>query len=48
MKEAAKQTNEKMAVYLKTLRQDENYTMRALAEILETPHSFIGKIEQYT
>jgi transcriptional regulator with XRE-family HTH domain len=46
MKEAAKQTNQKMAAYLKTLRQDEQFTMRSLAEILQTPHSFIGKIEQ--
>jgi transcriptional regulator with XRE-family HTH domain len=46
MKEAAKQTNQKMSVYLKQVRQDERFTMRALAEILGTPHSFIGKIEQ--
>ncbi|NQZ06165.1 MAG: helix-turn-helix transcriptional regulator [Algicola sp.] len=35
-----------MAVHLKELRQEENLTMRALADILGTPHSFIGKIEQ--
>jgi transcriptional regulator with XRE-family HTH domain len=46
MKEQAKLFNEKMAVHLKTLRQYEKFTMRSLAEVLETPHSFIGKIEQ--
>jgi transcriptional regulator with XRE-family HTH domain len=46
MKEAAKQTNQKMAKYLKQIRQNEAFTMRALAEIVGTPHSFVGKIEQ--
>lgn len=46
MKDDAKLTNEKMAVYLKTLRQEKRLTMRALAGILSTPHSYIGKIEQ--
>lgn len=46
MKHDAKMTNEKMATYLKQIRNDENYTMRALADVLGTPHSFIGKIEQ--
>jgi transcriptional regulator with XRE-family HTH domain len=45
-KTKAIQQNEKMAAHLKTIRQDENYTMRRLAEEIGTPHSFIGKIEQ--
>lgn len=46
MKDDAKLTNQKMAVYLKDLRQEKHLTMRALAGVLGTPHSFIGKIEQ--
>jgi transcriptional regulator with XRE-family HTH domain len=42
----AKIQNEKMAAHLKTVRQDESFTMRSLAEKIGTPHSFIGKIEQ--
>jgi transcriptional regulator with XRE-family HTH domain len=46
MKNKAKITNAKMANHLKRLRNDENFTMRALAEVIGTPHSFIGKMEQ--
>ncbi len=46
MKSDAKITNEKMAKHLKQLRHEGNYTMRALAELIGTPHSFVGKIEQ--
>lgn len=46
MKEAAKETNKKMATFLRDMRQEENFTMRGLAEVLGTPHSFVGKIEQ--
>ena len=46
MKEKAKQINKKMAQHLKMLRLDDKYTMRQLASIIGTPHSFIGKIEQ--
>jgi transcriptional regulator with XRE-family HTH domain len=46
MKTQAKQTNEKMAVYLIEQRKNANYTMRALADELGIAHSFIGKIEQ--
>lgn len=46
MKNAAKETNKQLAKHLRDVRQEENFTMRALAEVLGTPHSFIGKIEQ--
>jgi transcriptional regulator with XRE-family HTH domain len=46
LKDRAKAFNKDMAAHLKTLRQEENETMRTLADILGTPHSFIGKIEQ--
>lgn len=45
MKDQAKAVNHIMAGHLKIKRQDENLTMRQLATRLETPHSFIGKIE---
>ena len=46
MKEAAKATNKKMAGHLKVLRGEEGFTMRRLGDVLGTPHSFVGKIEQ--
>lgn len=45
MKIEAKEANSNMAMHLKILRQEANLTMRQLAEKLETPHSFVGKIE---
>jgi transcriptional regulator with XRE-family HTH domain len=45
-KTKAKIQNEKMAAHLKTIRHDEGFTMRTLANSIGTPHSFIGKIEQ--
>ncbi len=45
LKANAKQINEKMAVYLKKIRHEENQTMRGMAKIIGTPHSFIGKTE---
>ena len=42
----SQQFNVKLGEHLKTERTDQRYTMRALADKLETPHSFIGKIEQ--
>ena len=45
-KDKSKQTNLKMAQHLRTLRLEERYTMRQFAEVLNTPHSFIGKIEK--
>lgn len=38
--------NAKLGEYLKNVRQEQRYTMRALADKLATPHSFIGKTEQ--
>jgi transcriptional regulator with XRE-family HTH domain len=46
MKNQSKVTNEKMATHLRSVRLDQNHTMRSLASILGTSHSFIGKIEQ--
>ncbi|MFT4928738.1 MAG: hypothetical protein ACI8WB_004858 [Phenylobacterium sp.] len=46
MKDQAKKDNENMAIYLKRLRHDQNHTMRSLAQLLGTPHSFVGKIEK--
>ena len=48
LKIKAKQSNEKMAPMLKAIRTDKRFTMRALADNLGTPHSFIGKTEQLT
>lgn len=45
MKILAKQCNQIMAEQLRVLRQDANLTMRQLATELNTPHSFVGKIE---
>lgn len=38
--------NEELSKQLKEARTEERYTMRALADKLGTPHSFIGKTEQ--
>lgn len=38
--------NQKLGEHLKAIRTEQRYTMRALAEKLNTPHSFIGKTEQ--
>ncbi|WP_419571315.1 helix-turn-helix domain-containing protein [Rheinheimera sp.] len=37
--------NKKLCVWLKRQRQEKGHTMRSLSEILGTPHSFIGKVE---
>ena len=42
----AKEHNAKMANTLKFIRTDKRFTMRALADRLNTPHSFIGKTEK--
>ena len=42
----SQQFNVKLGEHLKIERTEQRYTMRALADKLETPHSFIGKIEQ--
>ena len=46
MKEEAKLSNEKMAKYLKTLREESDLSMRDMSAILGITHSFIGKTEQ--
>ena len=46
LKIKAKQSNENMGPMLKSIRTDKRFTMRALADRLGTPHSFIGKTEQ--
>lgn len=42
----AQEQNAKMGAQLKLIRTDKRFTMRALADRLGTPHSFIGKTEQ--
>ncbi len=37
--------NIKLTAWLKDKRHEKGHTMRSLAQILGTPHSFIGKIE---
>ena len=41
-------TNEVKALtnWLKQARQDQNFSMRALAERMDNPHSFVQKLEQ--
>lgn len=45
LKFQAQAINLKMAAHLKQLREQENYTMRTLANEMNTPHSFVGKME---
>lgn len=45
-KKTAQKLNAKMSAELKLHRAEQRYTMRALADKLGTPHSFIGKTEQ--
>ena len=45
LKTKAKAPNTKMADILKSIRTEKRFTMRALANALGTPHSFIGKTE---
>lgn len=37
--------NKRLCSWLKQQRQLKKHTMRSLSEILGTPHSFIGKVE---
>ena len=39
-------TNAIMGAQLKHIRTEQRFTMRALADSLGTPHSFVGKTEQ--
>ncbi len=45
LKERAKAVNSKLATYLKEVRNGKGYTMRALADAIGKPHSFVGKME---
>lgn len=45
-KTKAQNQNSRMGAQLKLIRTDKRFTMRALADRLGTPHSFIGKTEQ--
>lgn len=44
-KTVSSEENERLTKWLKEQRQEKGHTMRSLAQILGTPHSFIGKIE---
>lgn len=37
--------NKRLCIWLKQQRQEKGHTMRSLSELLGTPHSFIGKVE---
>lgn len=44
-KPVTSEENKRLTRWLKRQRQEKNHTMRSLSEILGTPHSFIGKVE---
>jgi len=44
-KTVASDENIRLTGWLKDKRKEKGHTMRSLAQILGTPHSFIGKIE---
>ena len=44
-KTVSSEENAKLTKWLKTKRHEKGHTMRILAQMLGTPHSFIGKIE---
>ena len=44
-KTVSSKENGKLTKWLKTKRHEKGHTMRSLAQVLGTPHSFIGKIE---
>ena len=44
-KTVASPENERLTCWLKQKRKEKGHTMRSLAQILGTPHSFVGKIE---
>ncbi|MBE0362876.1 hypothetical protein PULV_a0465 [Pseudoalteromonas ulvae UL12] len=44
-KTVSSEENGRLTKWLKDKRQEKGHTMRSLAQILGTPHSFIGKIE---
>ncbi|GEK08200.1 helix-turn-helix transcriptional regulator [Pseudoalteromonas sp. McH1-7] len=44
-KTVSSEENGKLTKWLKSKRHEKGHTMRSLAQVLGTPHSFIGKIE---
>lgn len=44
-KTVTSEENIKLTTWLRTKRKEKGHTMRSLANIIGTPHSFIGKIE---
>ncbi|MBY0419386.1 MAG: helix-turn-helix domain-containing protein [Pararheinheimera sp.] len=44
-KPVTSEENVRLTRWLKRQRQEKNHTMRSLSEILGTPHSFVGKVE---
>jgi transcriptional regulator with XRE-family HTH domain len=44
-KTVASDENIKLTAWLKAKRKEKGHTMRSLAQVIGTPHSFIGKIE---
>jgi transcriptional regulator with XRE-family HTH domain len=46
MKDTAKVKHTKMGAELKNIRQEKGLTMRKMGDLMGTPHSFVGKIEQ--
>lgn len=42
----ARLVNQALAVILLEARKEAGFTMRALADLLESPHSLVGKIEK--
>lgn len=44
-KSVQSESNKALTSWLKRQRQEKGHTMRSLSEILGTPHSYIGKVE---
>ncbi|KPH63709.1 XRE family transcriptional regulator [Pseudoalteromonas porphyrae] len=44
-KTVSSEENSRLTKWLKSKRHEKGHTMRSLAQVLGTPHSFIGKIE---
>lgn len=44
-KSVSSDENKKLMQWLKEKRKEKGHTMRTLSQIINTPHSFIGKVE---
>lgn len=44
-KSVSSDENKVLTAWLKEKRKEKGHTMRTLSEIINTPHSFIGKVE---